>query len=90
MQNKSKKRIEAGWIISSHPSGNFEPTNSSKLKYYYIIGKQRVCHTVALPITFKGILRQKKSYRNSNISPCKDIIFKKSSKTNQNKSFKIL
>ncbi len=35
----------------------------------------------------KSILRQKKNYGNSNISPCKNIsIFKKSSKTNQNPS----
>jgi hypothetical protein len=32
---------------------------------------------MALPFTFKSILRQKKkNYRNSNISPCKNIIFK--------------
>jgi hypothetical protein len=45
--------------------------------------------TVALPITLKSILRQKKNYGNSNISPCKNIIYKKSSKKNP-KSFKIL
>jgi hypothetical protein len=46
-----------------------------------------VCHTVALPFTLKlSILRQKKNYGNSNISPCKNIIFKKSSKRNQNPS----
>jgi hypothetical protein len=39
-----------------------------------------VPHTVALP------LKQKKNYGNSNISPCKNIIFKKSSKRNQNPS----
>jgi hypothetical protein len=40
-----------------------------------------VCHTLALPFTLKSILRQKKNYdENSNISPCKNIIFKKSSK----------
>jgi hypothetical protein len=48
--------------------------------------KQGVCHTVALPFTFKSILRQKKNYENSNISPCKNTIFKKSSKRNQNPS----
>ncbi len=32
---------------------------------------QGVCHTVALPFTLKSILRQKKSYGNSNISPWK-------------------
>jgi len=42
---------------------------------------------MALPFTFlKSILRQKKNYGNSNISPCKNIIFKKSSETNQNPS----
>ncbi len=30
------------------------------------------------------ILRQESNYGNSNISPCKNIIFKKSSKRNQN------
>jgi predicted Zn-ribbon and HTH transcriptional regulator len=41
---------------------------------------------VAMPFTLKRILRQKKNYGNSNISPCKNIIFKKSSKRNQNPS----
>jgi hypothetical protein len=32
----------------------------------------RVCHIVPLPFTLKSIiLRQKKNYTNSNISPCK-------------------
>jgi hypothetical protein len=44
---------------------------------------------IAAKISVKSILRQKKNYGNSNISPCKYIIFKKSSKRNQ-KSFKIL
>jgi hypothetical protein len=30
-----------------------------------------------MPFTLKSILRQKKNYENSNISPCKNIIFKK-------------
>jgi len=48
-----------------------------------------VCHTVALPFTLNSILlREKKNYENSNISPCKNIIFKKSSKRKP-KSFKI-
>jgi hypothetical protein len=41
---------------------------------------------VALPFTLKSILRPKKNYRNSNISPGKNVIFKKSSKRNQNPS----
>jgi hypothetical protein len=48
--------------------------------------QQGVCHTMALPFTLKNILRQKKNYENLNISPCKNIIFKKSSKRNQNPS----
>jgi len=32
------------------------------------------------------VLRQKKNYGNSNTSPCKNIIFKKSSKRNQTPS----
>jgi len=32
---------------------------------------------VALPFTLKSILRQKKNDGNSNISPCKIVIFKK-------------
>jgi hypothetical protein len=38
--------------------------------------EQGVCHIVALPFRFKSILMQKKNYENSNISPCKKIIFK--------------
>jgi hypothetical protein len=49
----------------------------------------RGCHNVALPFTLKSIIRQKKNYGNSSISPCKNIIFKKSSKPKP-KSFKIL
>jgi hypothetical protein len=48
--------------------------------------EQGVCHIVALPFTFKSILRQKKNYENSNISPCKNIIFKKILSRNQNPS----
>jgi hypothetical protein len=44
-----------------------------------------VCHTVALPFTLKSILRQKKNYENSNILPCKNIIFQKKNQ-NQNPS----
>ncbi len=48
--------------------------------------KQGVCHNVALPFTLKSISRQRKNYGNSNILPCKNIFFKKSSKKNQNPS----
>jgi len=46
--------------------------------------KQGVCHLVALSFRFKNILKQKENYESSNISPCKNIISKKSSKRNQN------
>jgi hypothetical protein len=39
--------------------------------------EQGVCLTVALPFTSKSILMQKNNYENSNISPCKNIIFEK-------------
>jgi hypothetical protein len=32
--------------------------------------------TMALPFTLKNTSRQNKNYGNSNISPCKNIIFK--------------
>jgi hypothetical protein len=41
---------------------------------------------MALPFTINCISRQKKNYENSNISPYINIIFKKSSKRNQNPS----
>jgi hypothetical protein len=41
---------------------------------------------MALPFALESSLRQKKNYGNSNISPCKNIIFKKSSKRNQTPS----
>ncbi len=44
-----------------------------------------MCHTVAFPFTLKSILRQKKNYGNSNISPCKNIIFKTSSNRHWNR-----
>jgi hypothetical protein len=48
----------------------------------------RGCDTLwPCPFTLKSILRQKKNYENSNISPYKNIIFQKSSsKRNQNPS----
>jgi hypothetical protein len=36
-----------------------------------------MCHNVALPFTLKSILRQKKNYENSNISPYKNPLVKK-------------
>jgi hypothetical protein len=41
---------------------------------------------LAIYVKKLSILRQKKNYENLNISPCENIIFKKSSKGNQNPS----
>jgi len=61
---------------------HFDDTKTHGFKGYGMVtSKEGVCHTVALPFTFK-----KKNYGNSNISPCKNIIFKTSSKRNQNPS----
>jgi len=51
--------------------------------------KKGVPHCGLAIYILKGILRQKKNYENSNISPCKNVIFKISSKKKP-KSFKIL
>jgi len=54
------------------------PNRSSSLDPQSQNKNKGVCHTLALPFTLKSILRQKKNYENSNISPCKNnIIFKK-------------
>ncbi len=55
-------------------------------QHHRIEKKQGVCHTMALPFTLKSILRQKKNYGDSNISSCKSIIFKQSSKRIENPS----
>jgi hypothetical protein len=49
---------------------------ASKMKTCQSSIKQGVCHTMALPFTFKSILRAKKNFETSNISPCKTIFFK--------------
>jgi hypothetical protein len=48
----------------------------------------KIIRGVDLPFYIKKSIlrRQKKNYGNSNISPCQNIIFKKSSKRNQNPS----
>jgi hypothetical protein len=61
-----------------------ESIGKCTLTAYVTRGCVTLC--VALPFTFKSILRQKKNYENSNISPCKNVIFRTSSKRNQNPS----
>ncbi len=59
-----------------HDSLNQPKTSSSNSKLK--VNEQGVCHTVALPFTLKkSILRLKKNIEKSNVSPCKNIIFKK-------------
>jgi hypothetical protein len=36
-----------------------------------------LCNIVVLPFTLKSILREKKNYKTSIISPCKNIISRK-------------
>jgi hypothetical protein len=49
-----------------------------------------VCHIATLPFTLNKYLKAKKNHGNSNISPCKNIIFKNNlSKQKKSKSFKI-
>ncbi len=67
---------------TSHRPSVLQSTPPRALPY----NKQGVCHTMALRFALNSILRQKKTYGNTNISPCKNIIFKKSSKRNQNPS----
>jgi hypothetical protein len=59
-------------------------------QFYFYIKEQGVYDMMALPFTLKSILRQKKNYGNSNISPCKNIIFKKNPLKENQKPFKIL
>jgi hypothetical protein len=47
----------------------------TKLDIYIL--KSEKTKGLALPFTLKSILRKKKNYENSNISPCKNIIFKR-------------
>jgi hypothetical protein len=68
------------------PQAAKEKTNWVRCPPITLKKTQGVCHIVALPFTLKSILRKTKNYGNSNISPSKNIIFKKSSKRNQNPS----
>ncbi len=74
---KSPQKNEPTFIVTLH-----EHSSNCGTKW-----KGGVGHAMALQFTLKKILRQKKNYGNSNILPCKKyLIFKKSSKRNQNPS----
>jgi hypothetical protein len=93
---------ENGISVHKHLYPTFSPQQAQHKIHTYIYWhhhhdddeqqqEEVLCHTLSLTFTLKRILRrQKTNYGNSNISPCKNTIFRKSSKRNQNKSFKIL
>ncbi|CAK9212168.1 unnamed protein product, partial [Sphagnum troendelagicum] len=89
------KVVEELQAAITFQEGNTLPSNYSHSMTYEIQiqsnlkssqRKQGVCHTVALQFTSKSVLRKKKNYPNSNNPPCKNVIFRKSSKRNQNPS----
>jgi hypothetical protein len=59
--------------LGAHSSWTFEVVIFTLWTYE----ETRVCHTVAWPFTLKSILRKKKSYENSNISPWKNYNLQK-------------
>jgi hypothetical protein len=72
-------RLEEDAFVPCHDKLNWKALWQKEWRF---IEKNRAFHTVALPFTQKSNLKQKKNYWNSNISPRKNIIFKKSSKRN--------
>jgi hypothetical protein len=68
----------------AQPGGALIPVKALALRLHRTRNKQGVCYAVAWPFTLKSILREEKNYGNSNISACKNMIFQKSSKRNQN------
>jgi hypothetical protein len=58
-------------------SKNLGPSSIWNLRTTNSIKTRGVPHCGLGPFTLKSILRQKKNYGNSNISACKNIIFKK-------------
>jgi hypothetical protein len=77
------------WWFLAFPVGvsSFHPRVYCNTRKAFLNITKGICHSVALlPFTLTSILRQKKNYGNSNISPCKNIIFKNSCEKNQNPS----
>jgi hypothetical protein len=73
-------------------SGNLsERREGLNIKHRWYVARHSqtrgVSHNLALPFTFKSTVRQKEDLpKLSNISPCKNIVFIRSSKKNQNPS----
>jgi hypothetical protein len=79
-ESRSKKKTEDGKKKEKKKSPRKKQQyqipklkKSEEVQHHQRKLKQGVCHNVALPFTLKSILRQKKNYGNSNISPCKNI-----------------
>ncbi len=76
--NGTKKCVSKLIKVFSTVSKAYQKTSRFGMVKAWSQTKTRgVSHTMALPFTLKSILRQKKNYGNSNISPCQNIIFKK-------------
>ncbi len=76
--NGTKKCVSKLIKVFSTVSKAYQKTSRFGMVKAWSQTKTRgVSHTMALPFTLKSILRQKKNYGNSNISPCQNIILKK-------------
>jgi hypothetical protein len=73
------------YAISTESTTTYAFLHACPLPLYDVRARKTrgVSHTLALPFTLKSILRQKKNYGDSNISPCKNIIFQESSYKNR-------
>jgi hypothetical protein len=87
------------WILYLHSQIGPIKVQGIQWKMYVAMYEKRKCKCCttytrgvswSLPFTFKGILRQKKNYENSNTSPFKNITFLKKSSKRKPKYFKIL
>jgi len=78
-------RAESRYLVLDSASSNSQPTiQEMKLSPLWLL--TRGVSITLWPCHLHEILRQKKNYGDSNISPCKNIIFKKSSKKTPNPS----
>jgi hypothetical protein len=75
--------LSALWVGRAHSTWKWGLTNAEKCIIRLQLHTKITMGCFTLWPCHLGILRQKKNYGNSIISPCKNIIFKKSSKRNQ-------
>jgi hypothetical protein len=70
----------SGHALNTYPSLCISPQKKERQNKEAKQKQNKGCVPLwPLPFTFKSILMKKKNYENSNISLCKNIIFKKSS-----------